>query len=171
LGSYGIDLRTNFPTFAGWIIPPEKKIFLIASNYQEVQEAVIWLRRVGLDNIIGFLEGGMNAWVESGFRTNHIGQVSSSEFNEIRSKKKINIIDVRMPSEYKTNHLKGAINIPFPDLRQEYTKLKEDDEYFLICSSGRRSILGISILEKKGFKKLINVSGGMTGLNNLGVKR
>jgi glyoxylase-like metal-dependent hydrolase (beta-lactamase superfamily II)/rhodanese-related sulfurtransferase len=171
LGSYGIDLGTNFPTFAGWIIPPEKKIFLIASNSQAVQEAVVWLRRVGLDNIIGFLEGGMNAWVESGFRTNHISQVSASEFNEIRSKKKINIIDVRMPSEYKTNHLKGAINIPFPDLRQEYTKLKEDDEYFLICSSGRRSILGISILEKKGFKKLTNVSGGMTGLNNLGVNK
>ena len=71
-----------------------------------------------------------------------------------------------MPSEYETKHLKGAINIPFPDLRQEYTKLKEDDEYFLICSSGRRSIL-----EKKGFKKLTNVRGGMTGLNNLWVER
>jgi rhodanese-related sulfurtransferase len=76
-----------------------------------------------------------------------------------------------MPSEYETKHLKGAINIPFPDLRKEYTKLKEDDEYFLICNTGHRSILGISILEKKGFKKLTNVSDGMTGLNNLEVER
>lgn len=171
LGSYNIDFKGNFPTFAGWIIPPEKKILLVASDYQTIEEAVIWLRRVGLDNTVGFLEGGMPAWADSGFRAKHVYQVSSPELNEIQSKRKINILDVDMPSEYEAGHLEGAINIPVPDLRQDYTKLNQDDEYYLICSTGHRSSLGISILEKKGFKNLINVSGGMTGMNNLGVEK
>jgi len=171
LGSYNIDFGGNFPTFAGWIIPSEKKIFLVASGYQTIEEAVIWLRRVGLDNTVGFLEGGMPAWADSGFRTKHICQLSSPEFNEIRSKRRVNILDVRMPSEYEAGHLEGALHIPVPDLRQDYTKLNQDNEYYLICRTGHRSSLGISILEKKGFKNLINISGGMTGMNNLGVEK
>jgi len=170
-GSYSIDLQGNFPIFTGWIIPPEKNIFLVASNLQMAEEAISWLRSVGLDNIVGFLEEGMPAWVNSGFGAKHICQVTSSELDKIRSKKRINVLDVRMPSEYEAGHLEGSFNIPVQDLRQNYIRLNRNDEYYLICSTGHRSSLGISILEQKGFDNLINVAGGMTGMNNLKAKK
>ena len=169
--SYNFDFNGNFPTFTGWIIPPEKNIFLIASNLQMVEEAIIWLQRVGLDNIVGFLEEGMPAWVNSGFGAKHNCQVTSSELCEIRSKGRINILDVRMPSEYEAGHLEESLNIPVHELRQSYTKLNRNEGYYLICSTGHRSSLGISILEQKGFNNLINIAGGMTGMNNLKTKK
>jgi len=63
LGAYHIDFGGNFATFAGWVIPPNKKILLVSESTEQAEEAVMWLRRVGLDNTIGFLDGKMHAWV------------------------------------------------------------------------------------------------------------
>lgn len=171
IGSYGIDFDGNFPTFAGWIIPPGKKILLVTPHYLEAEEVVIWLRRVGLDNIVGFLEGGLFEWAKNGLPTQHVCQISAPELEHIRDDQAICILDVRNPYEFKKQHLEGAINIPAPDLRERYRELDKEKEYYVICTTGHRSSLAISILLPKGFYHLINIAGGMTGMEGFGKNR
>ncbi|HER25283.1 MAG TPA: MBL fold metallo-hydrolase [Candidatus Atribacteria bacterium] len=164
IGSYGIDFDGNFPTFAGWVIPPEKKIILVTPSRVDGEEVAIWLRRVGLDNVVGFLEGGLFEWAKHGLPTQYIYQISAMELEHIRNNQAIHILDVRAPYEFKEYHIEGAINISAPDLRESYKELDKEKEYYVICSTGHRSSLAISILLQKGFYRLINVAGGMTGV-------
>lgn len=164
IGSYGIDFDANFPTFSGWVIPPEKKILLVMPHRVEAEEAAIWLNRVGMDNVVGFLEGGMREWVKSGFPTKHIYQIFAPELENIRNSKAIYILDVCAPSEFEEQHIEGAINIPAPDLRERYRELDKKKKYYVICSTGHRSSLAISLLMQKGFYHLVNVAGGMIGI-------
>jgi len=164
IGSYGIDFDGNFPTFSGWLISPEKKILLVTPHRLEAEEVAIWLRRVGLDNVVGFLEGGLFEWAKDGLPTQHICQISAPALEHIRNSKAIHILDVSTSSEFEEKHIEGAINIPAPDLRERHRELDKEKEYYVICSTGHRSSLAISILLKKGFYHLVNVAGGMTGI-------
>jgi hydroxyacylglutathione hydrolase len=163
-GSYNIDFGGNFAIFAAWVIPDDKNIFLIAESERQALEASVWLRRVGLDNITGFLEGGMFAWSRDGLPSEHVSQLSVHELNDmIAADKGILIVDVRAPGEFEKSHILEALNIPAPELRTRYRELDESKPVALICSTGHRSSLGASILKKHGFKYIYNVAGGMTG--------
>lgn len=159
-----LTLAGNFPTFAGWIVPENARIFLVTDDVDGVDSAVRWLRRVGLDRVVGYLEGGMEAWVKLGYPTSHVEQLSPSEVHDATSGgEKISLVDVRAPSEYRASHIDGAINIPAPDLRSRYNELDSSYPILLMCSSGQRSSLAASILERNGFENLRNATGGYTG--------
>jgi hydroxyacylglutathione hydrolase len=161
-GSYHLDLAGNFATFAGWILPPEKEILLVALDSGQAEEAAIWLRRVGHDRTVGYLRGGMFAWAMAGLPTGHVGQVSVQELRQmITGGRNITIVDVRAPSEYKGFHIEGALNIPVPDLRTRFSELDPVISTVLLCGSGIRSSLGTSILKQHGFKEVLNGAGGM----------
>lgn len=168
-GSYHIDFGGNFATFAGWVLPPNADILLVAEKTEETEEAVVWLRRVGLDQAIGYLDGGMYEWAKAGLPTEHIPQFSAEDLNKrITSGPKIGLIDVRARKEYENGHLEGAVNIPAPDLRKRYQVLDGRTSIVLICNTGHRSSLGASILKQKGIKEVFNLAGGMTGYNAAG---
>lgn len=169
--TYGIDYDGNFPTFSGWIIPPEKKILLILPERVSVRQVAVWLYRVGLDNIHGYLEGGMFEWAKNGLPSGHISQISAPELEVLLKEGDTQILDVRAVSEFNEHHLKGAINIPAPDLRTQYQQLDKQKQYFVICSTGHRSSLAISLLLQRGFIDLVNVAGGMTGMGAFGENR
>ena len=162
--SYNIDFGGNMPTFAGWIIPPEKNILIVADDEDKAKETVTWLLRVGLDNSIGFLDGELPEWAKNGYETAHFNIVSVPEFVRLKGKG-INILDVRAPGEYTQEHIEESINIPAPELRERYTELNKAESYYIICGSGHRSGIACALLEKNGFTKINNVAGGMTGYN------
>jgi len=167
--AYHIDFAGNFATFAGWILPPNKTILLVADYPAQAYEAVIHLRRVGHDRVTGYLEGGMFEWVKAGLPTRHVCQLSTEELHTIITKSEAMIlVDVRAPKEYEGYHIEGAINIPVPDLRSRFKELDPKAPTALLCSTGHRSSLGTSILMQHGFKKVRNVAGGMTGFNAAG---
>ena len=162
--AYSIDIKSNFATFAGWLLPPEKNILLVTDSYDQAINARMWLRRVGLDSVIGYLEEGMFGWVTAGLGTQHIIQISMVELHErITRGNELLVVDVRSSSEYDIFHIENSINIPVHELRERYTELDAEAEIVLICGSGHRSSMGCSILQQKGFKNLHNASGGMTG--------
>ncbi len=169
--SYGISYDGNFPTFAGWVIPPEKKILLVTPQGVSVEELAVWLRRVGLDNVVGYLEGGMFEWSKDGLPSRHIYQVSAPELEALRKNNRVQILDVRAVSEFEEHHMEEAINIPAPDLRERYRELDKEKQYYVICSTGHRSTLAISLLLQRGFEQLVNVAGGMTGMGEFGENR
>ncbi|MGA1839007.1 MAG: MBL fold metallo-hydrolase [bacterium] len=157
-GSYHIDFESNFATFAGWIIPNEATILLVAESNEQAHEAVFWLRRVGLDKTAGYLDGGMFNWAKSGLSTNHIPQLSAKELHQISmGNEKIVIVDVRAPSEYSNFHIEGAVNIPVADLRTRSSELDPEAPTIVVCGTGHRSRLGASILKQHGFKEVLNL--------------
>jgi glyoxylase-like metal-dependent hydrolase (beta-lactamase superfamily II)/rhodanese-related sulfurtransferase len=168
-GSYNIELSAVLSTFAGWVLPPDKDILLVASSKETVREALVSLRRVGLDRVKGFLSGGMFAWAKGGLPIGHICLLSVEELHEMCAAGKDTVIlDVRGVNEFNAGHIKGAVNIPAPDLRTRYTELDKNSPIAVICTTGIRSGMASSILKIKGFKNIYNVSGGMTGYSAAG---
>ena len=166
-GAVSIDFEGNIPVFAGWVLPPDVDIYLVATSLPEVLETTIWLRRVGLDRVKGYLDGGMFAWSLAGLPAAHLPQMSVLEADlEIESCRESMILDVRSSDEYDNSHIDGAVNIPAPDLRTRFSELDQDSEILLVCSTGYRSTLAGSILLSNQFKKLHNVAGGMKGFNS-----
>ncbi len=168
-GAYHIDLGGNFATFAGWVLPPDRKILLVVEKGVDAAEAAVALRRVGLDHTIGYLEGGMFEWAKAGFASDHVPQLSAPELNRrISNGDGLVLVDVRSAGEFGAAHVSGALHIPAPMLRTRHTELDKDHDIALVCSTGHRSSLAASILKRQGFTRVWNVSGGMTGFNAAG---
>jgi len=168
-GGYNIDFDGNFATFAGWVIPPEADILLVASSPQQAAESVVWLRRVGLDRAVGYLENGTFGWARDGLPTGHVAQLSAEELHaRVTGKDQMALVDVRASREYESFHIEGAVNIPAPDLRTKYTELEPNVATVTICSTGHRSSLAASILKQHGFEKVFNAAGGMTAYSARG---
>lgn len=168
-GAWHIDLGGNFATFAGWVLPVGSEILLVADNGDAAQEAAVWLRRVGLDNVTGHLDGGMFAWAIAGLPTDHVPQICAQELHELTcSKGKIMLVDVRSPKEFEAFHIEGAVSIPAPELRKRHVELDKGVPLAVICSTGHRSSLAASTLQRNGFKNVSNVAGGMTGYGAAG---
>ena len=168
-GATHIDFSGNFATFAGWVLPPEATILLVAESHSQAEEAVVWLRRVGLDRAVGYLEGGMYEWAKAGLPAEHVPQISAEEFDRrMKGKTPVALVDVRAKREYLTGHIEGSINIAAPDLRKQYEVLDTRSPIYVICNTGHRSSLAASLLKQRGFKDVTNVAGGMTGYNAAG---
>jgi glyoxylase-like metal-dependent hydrolase (beta-lactamase superfamily II) len=161
--SWHISLRGNFGTFAGWVLP-DQDILLVAEDAAQAREAAVWLRRVGLDRTVGYLEGGTVAWANAGLPTDSIGLVSADKLHQMSiGEQTFVLIDTRSPTVYQASHIDGAINIPTPDFRTRYRDLDPDSLIVLVCNSGRQSSLAASILRRNGFRHLLNAAGGMRG--------
>ncbi len=169
-GAWHIDLGGNFPTFAGWVLPPDSDILIVADSYQDAANARLWMQRVGMDRTAAHLAGGMQGWINSGYQTGTVGLISAEYLYQLvnKDKKSFTLVDVRAPLEYETAHIEGSVNIPAPDLRFRSDEIKKDKPVYLICSTGNRSSLAASILKQKGFDEVHHVPGGMTGYSAAG---
>ena len=169
-GSINLDLKGNFPTFAGWIMPIDRNILLVADSYQEAVTANLWARRVGVDRVVAYLNGGMTTWATDGYQVDQINIVSTENLylRMTDGSHPLTLVDVRSPLEFADTHIKGAVNIPAPELRTRYNELRPENPAYLICSTGNRSSLAASILKQHGFKDVYNVAGGMTGYSAAG---
>ena len=168
-GAWNIDYSSNFATFAGWTLPVDGEILIVADSDIIAQEAAIWLRRVGLDNVTGYLDGGMLSWNMAGLPTERVMQISSQEFHQMtHTNSRMIVVDTRSSQEFQTLHIPGAVHIPAPDMRKRHTELPKGATIAVICGTGMRSSLAISILQRNGFKDVLNVAGGMSGYLSAG---
>jgi len=167
--SYSIDLETNFPTFAGWVVPPDRDILLVANTPEDVKEAVTWLRRVGHDNTVAYLDGGMPAWAMAGLPTGHVPEVSAVDFHRMLAEEPdVVVLDVRSAGEFQDGHIDRAVNIEVAQLRTRHVELDRAKKTVMVCRGGNRAMLGASLLKQRGFHNLVNLAGGMTGYEAAG---
>ncbi len=161
-GSINIGFSLNSATWLGNIIEPEKKLLLLADSVKEINQAITSFRRVGYDNIIGYIPGIKN-WILSGEDTGFLPQISIHSLNYVLEKyDNHNIIDVRTLAEWETGHIAEAIHIPLQNFFEKEIDFNKDDHISIICGSGYRSNIAASILKSKGFKNVYSVIGGMT---------
>ncbi len=163
-GALSLDINGNFSTFAGWTLPVDAEILLVADSETVAQTAAVLLRRVGIDAVTGYLEGGMLGWNLAGLPTEHVPQVSPQDLNQLlASDSGMVLVDARSVQEFERINVRGSVNIPAPDFRHRHTELPKDKSVVIICSTGMRSCLAASILQRNGFKDVKSVAGGVSG--------
>ncbi len=166
-GSIWIGLEDNFAPWVGALIEDLQQpiVFLAAPGLE--QEVVTRLSRVGYDNALGYLQGGIEAWQQSGQPTTCIQQCSATEFAHAYQPSKASVLDVRKFSEYNAQHLEGAQNVPLDFLQQNLSQLNSSHTYYLHCQGGYRSVIAASILKANGFHNIINVLGGFQAIKKV----
>ena len=168
-GAYGLSLKGNFATFAGWVLPPDKPLLLVLETPGDASAALKGLYSVGLDNVMGYLDGGMNAYSQSGLKTSRLDSISVSELKERFDKNELLIVDTRLKSEYDAGHVENSIHAPAPDVRKRFSEFMGNKPVAFICNTGNRSLLASSLmLNLSGKKDVINVIGGTSAWINLG---
>ena len=169
-GSMNIGLGGQFAMWAGSLIPLNAAIVVIADTSAQVDESVVRLARVGIENVKGFLEGGVESWRAAGFPVDAIEQVTVAQLKEQMANDDLQIVDVRRPGEYVNGHVPRALNAPLASLDKSLgpLPLRKDKLTAVICAGGYRSSAAASLLQKHGFSNLLNVSGGTGAWINAG---
>ena len=168
--SLNIGLGGQFAMWAGSLIPLNAAIVVIADTNAQVDESVVRLARVGIENVKGYLDGGVQSWREAGFAVSEIEQVTVAQLKEQMANGDLQIVDVRRPAEYVDGHVPRAFNAPLANLDKSLgpLPLEKDKLTAVICAGGYRSSAAASLLQKEGFSNLINVSGGTGAWINAG---
>jgi len=169
-GSVNIGLGGQFAMWAGSLIPLNAAVVLIADTATQVDESVVRLARVGIENVKGYLEGGVQSWRDAGLPVETIPQVSVAELKEQMANGELQIVDVRRPGEYVNGHVPRALNAPLASLDKSLgpLPLQKNKPTAVICAGGYRSSAAASLLQKQGFSNLLNVSGGTGAWVNAG---
>lgn len=171
-GSINIGIDGNFAVWAGTLIPDIQQAILIIADLGREQEAITRLARVGYDHTIGFLQGGFDAWKQQGKPIDTITSVSAEALALLlKSAPATRVLDVRKQSEYESEHLVDATNIPLDYINEYMHTIDPDTTYYVHCAGGYRSMTFISILRARGFRHLINVDGGFVALKRTGKAR
>ncbi len=155
-----IGIEGNFAPWVGTLIPDFQQPIVFVADEGREEEVVMRLSRVGYDNALGYLKGGLFPWGKSEKDTGSVKSVSAEEFATAYDATAINIADVRKPGEWDTEHVKGAENIPLDYLNDELDKLDKIKHYFIHCQSGYRSVIAASILKSRGHNNITDVAGG-----------
>src|SRR6266568_5727354 len=148
-----------FATRVGFVASPESRLLLVVKDERDLREAAAQLAVVGYDRVIGYLEGGMQAWQDAGLPLQHLQQITVDELHAQRDT--FTILDVRDQGEWDEGHIAGALHIPYYSLEQRLQELDGRQPLAVTCASGQRSTLACSILQRHGFTELCNVVGGM----------
>ncbi|MCB0840799.1 MAG: rhodanese-like domain-containing protein, partial [Bacteroidetes bacterium] len=156
-----IGLDGSFAPWVGALITDLKQPIVIIADEGKAEEVVTRLARVGYDNSLGYLEGGLEAWKKSGRETDSINTVTAEELLERKNQGDNGVIvDVRKPSEFISQHIKDAVNIPLDYINSNMNKMDRDETYYLHCKSGYRSLVMASILKARGFHNLTDITRG-----------
>ncbi len=166
-GSLHVGLSGQFASWAGALVPPQVPIVLVSEEKEQVREARTRLARVGLDNVAGYLEGGLLEWHRAGLPLATTEQIGVEELDaRIREGNAARVVDVRRPAEWQAGHIASAVNVPLNTLESHAADLPRDEPVAVLCAGGFRSSIGTSILERQGFTKITNVVGGMAAWKN-----
>jgi hydroxyacylglutathione hydrolase len=153
--------------WAGWVVPPDDPLLLLADEPAHAQEAAIQLLRVGLDRIVGTIAGGFEAWTGAGLPVAQIDQMSVAELRSALTQQDVRVVDVRTAQEWRAGHIDGSINIPVGEIPARARELPGDAAIATICEGGYRSSLAASLFAHEGVARLFNVVGGMTAYRAL----
>ncbi|NQY08314.1 MAG: MBL fold metallo-hydrolase [Flavobacteriales bacterium] len=168
-GSISIGIDGGFAPWVGALINDITRPLVIVADEGREKEVVTRLARVGYDNSVGFLNGGINSWTNDG---RSVDEIISIDANTLEKEWSTGVVlDVRTASEYEEQHVVGAINRPLDSIDDWIGELNNDEICFVHCKSGYRSMVASSILRKNGFDKIVDVSGGFEALKQTDIKK
>ncbi|GIV33201.1 MAG: MBL fold metallo-hydrolase [Chitinophagales bacterium] len=170
-GSVFIGIDGNFAPWAGALIPDLNQPILFVADEGREQEVVMRLSRVGFDNTLGYLKGGMESWRQAGRPIETCEEITAEDLKKLYSENPdaLNIVDVRNRQEYFSNRLNKALHLPLDQINSHMRELDRNARYFIHCAGGYRSMIALSILKGRGYRHLVNIKGGFKAIADTGL--
>ncbi|MCX6324703.1 MAG: MBL fold metallo-hydrolase [Sphingobacteriales bacterium] len=165
-GSIFIGLEGRFAEWAGMLLPFKSKIILVTERGKE-EETVTRLARVGFENVAGYLKGSFETWNNAGETIDLIVDVEADELiMDIPHDAKLLVVDVRREQEFEEGHLDKALNLPLQDMTDPalLAQFDDDQNLYIHCAGGYRSVIAASLMKKEGIHNLRNVLGGWNSI-------
>ncbi len=162
-GSIGIALSGQFASLAGGILGIHSKPVLVGGDDAQVEEARLRLARVGIEDLRGYLAGGVEAWQKAGLPVAKTAQISVQELNDKLQDGSLlaaDVIDVRREGEWQAGHIPEVECRALDTFPQALPAVDGERPVAVHCKSGYRSMIACSLLERAGHRNVINVVGG-----------
>lgn len=164
--SINIGLDGNFAMWVGEMISDIKQEILLITTLGNEEESMVRLSRIGYDHTIGYLEGGFASWMNKGFETDTIDRITTEELEKNINFEETPIFDVRKKSEFLSEHLIEATNVPLNEINSHLAEFPKDKKFILHCAGGYRSMIAASILKQRGWDNFVDVVGGFEAIKN-----
>jgi len=165
-----IGLNGQFAPWVGALIKDIKQPIVLVVPEGKSAEAVTRLSRVGYDNTLGYLKGGLDAWKQAEKDVETLDSISVEEFAKRAKANAINILDVRKDGEYQSSHIIDAQHLSLDFINEKMNEVSKDKTYYVHCAGGYRSVIAASILKARGYDKLIDVDGGYNAIKETDIK-
>lgn len=163
--SINIGLKGSFAQWVGEMVPDVKQPILLVTDPDKEEEAITRLSRVGYDNTLGYLKGGFAAWKKAGREVETLGRITVADLEKaVKEGQAPLVIDVRKKSEFDSEHLIDAVNIPLNEINRHLAEIPRDKPFVLHCQGGYRSMIAASILKQRGWDHFTDLIGGFDEL-------
>jgi glyoxylase-like metal-dependent hydrolase (beta-lactamase superfamily II)/rhodanese-related sulfurtransferase len=169
--SVNIGLHGDFAPWVGSLIIDVKQAIILVTEKDEEEESVTRLARVGFDNVIGYLEGGIESWKKAGKDTDTVNRISAQQFKSELKVGETKVIDVRKDSEYAAEHVEEAFSRPLAEINTWFNFIDDKEPFYLHCAGGYRSMIAASILKARGIHNFKEVAGGLKAIAEAGVPK
>lgn len=160
-----IGIDGSFAPWVGALITDLNQPIIYLADAGREEEVVTRLSRVGYDNTLGYLEGGIKAWLAAGKEVDTILSIPATQLAEEFKSGELNILDVRNPTEFSAEHIDGAQNVALDYINDNMDQINKDNTYHVHCAGGYRSMIFSSILKSRGFENVIDVDGGFKAIS------
>lgn len=165
-----IGLDGSFAPWVGALIADIKQTILLVAPESRIEETLTRLSRVGFDQTIGYLEGGFEAWKKAGNDYDTVSTVNANGLKEVIENENPLVFDVRKKGEYLSEHIQDAKHTCLSNLNNHLAEFPTEENFYIHCAGGYRSMIASSILKSRGVHNLIDVSGGFNAIKETGIK-
>jgi rhodanese-related sulfurtransferase len=166
-GSIFIGLKGSFAPWVGSIIKDINTKLLLVCDKGFEEEAILRLSRVGFDNCLGYLDGGINSWTSH----NSFDVIESISADDLsKTIESISLIDVRKTGERSNGYLLNSKHITLDSFQDDLTKIDIKNKHYIHCAGGYRSMIACSILKRNGYSAVVDVKGGFSSIRNSNFK-
>jgi hydroxyacylglutathione hydrolase len=169
--SVSIGLDGDFAPWVGALIVDVKQPLLLVTDLGKEEETVTRLSRVGFDNVLGHLKGGIASWLASGKEADVVDRISAERFAKEVEIGKDKVLDIRKETEYAAEHVEEAYNRPLANINDWIKDINTEEHFYLHCAGGYRSMIAASILQARGYRNFTEVEGGFKAISATNVPR
>jgi hydroxyacylglutathione hydrolase len=164
-----IGIDGDFAPWVGALIPDIKQPILLVTPVGREEESITRLARVGYDNTLGYLKGGFETWKNAGLEYDTVNWVTANGLEELMEEK-VPVFDVRKEGEFKSEHVEGVHSTPLDFINDHIDEFPKEEEFYVHCAGGYRSVIAASILKARGYHNIVNVLGGFASIKKTAIK-
>ena len=165
-----IGIDGGFAPWVGALVGNVKQAILLVTPEGREEETVTRLARVGFDNTLGYLKGGVEAWKKEGKQLDAVEGIETTELKSRMEANELEIFDVRKPGEFLSEHIPNAHNTPLDFINEHMAEFPSKNPFYVHCAGGYRSMIAASILKSRGIHNLIDIKGGFAKIKETGIE-
>jgi len=159
-----IGITGDFAPWVGAMIGDVKHPILLIVEEGMEEETVTRLTRVGFDNVLGYLKGGVKAWEADGRELDVVDRITPDQFKDRFKVGESVVYDVRKESEWEAEHVEESYSRPLSSINDWVKDINPEEHFFIHCAGGYRSMIAASILQSRGYRNFSEIEGGFKAI-------